>query len=109
MAAQYNSGGGRHDETVRHLETASFSDTIHMYEKSIKQFEAIVRDVNKTCETIAAQWKGKGRDAFNKDYQQVQINLKDVTDIMYDIRDALINAQSEYMKADEALSKSYES
>lgn len=106
----YSYGSGVHDKgSVRHLETKSFSETIHLFERSIKEFEAIVSSINSTCEKIVGEWKGKGRDAFNADYMQVQINLKDVTDIMYDARDALINAQAEYMKADESLSKSYES
>jgi hypothetical protein len=40
---------------------------------------------------------------------QVRLNLQDISDIMYDLRDALIDAHAEYMKTDSALSKSFES
>lgn len=96
-------------EIVKRLNTTCFNDTIKMYKDAILNFEKIVEDVNIICEKVVNHWKGKGRDAFNHDYQQVQINLKDVTDIMYEIRDVLIQAHAEYMKADEALAKRFES
>ena len=79
------------------------------YANYIKQFESIVRGVNSAASTMVADWKGKGQKAFEKDYKQVQLNLKDITDIMYDLRDGLIDAHAEYMKTDAALSKSFES
>ncbi len=94
---------------VNHLDTKSFSDTYTAYANYVKQFEALVGEVNKICKNMVDNWKGKGRDAFEKDYKQVQVNLKDISDIMYDIRDALIDAHAEYIKADAALSKSFDS
>lgn len=94
---------------VKHLDTVNFNETIQAYAGYVKQFEEIVRGVNSTANAIVNQWEGKGRNAFEKDYRQVQLNLKDITDIMYDIRDALIDAYAEYIKADQALSKSFES
>jgi WXG100 family type VII secretion target len=94
---------------VKHLDTANFNATMTAYATYIKQFEAIVRDVNNTCETMVDRWKGNGRNAFEKDYKQVQLNLKDLSEIMYDLRDALVDAHAEYMKTDSALSKSFDS
>ena len=61
------------------------------------------------CETLVQNWKGEGRNAFEKDYRQVQINLKDIAGIMYDLRDALIDAHAEYIKTDDALAKNFDS
>lgn len=97
------------EENVKHLDTIHFNDTITAYSNYIKQFEDIVRGVNSAAGTMVDRWKGKGRNAFEKDYRQVQLNLKDISDIMYDLRDALIDAHAEYMKTDSALSKSFES
>ena len=94
---------------VDYLNTEDFNDTIVAYESYIKKFEAIVKEVNSAAGKMVERWKGKGCSAFEKDYKQVQLNLKDISDIMYDLRDALINAHSEYMKTDEELSKSFES
>lgn len=97
--------GGR----VTHLDTVNFNDTIAAYANYIKQFESIVLGVNRAASTMVDNWKGKGRDAFEKDYKQVQKNLEDISDIMYDLRDALVNAHTEYMTTDSTLSKSFES
>lgn len=97
------------DENVRKLDTQNFNQTIADYAKQIKQFEEIVAKVNSVANDAVEHWKGKGCNAFEKDYKKVQLNLKDISDIMYDMRDALIEAHAEYMKTDNALSKSYES
>lgn len=94
---------------VKHLDTGNFNATVTAYANYIKQFEAIAHDVNSTCRTMVENWKGKGCDAFEKDYMQVQLNLKDISDIMYDLYEGLTGAHAEYMKTDAALSKSYES
>lgn len=94
---------------VNHLDTVNFNSTMAAYANYIKQFESIVSGVNSSAKTMVDNWKGKGQKAFEKDYKQVQLNLKDITDIMYDLRDALIDAHAEYIKTDSALSKSFES
>lgn len=94
---------------VTHLDTIHFSETRTAYANYIKQFESIVQGVNRAADTMIAHWKGKGRNAFEKDCRQVQLNLKDITEIMYDLRDALVDAEAEYVKSDAALSKSFES
>ena len=96
-------------ENVRKLDTINFNQTINDYGNKIKQFEEIVEKVNRAANNAVEHWKGKGCDAFEKDYKQVQINLKDISDIMYDMRDALIDAHAEYMKTDKSLSKDFES
>lgn len=93
---------------VKHLDTLHFNDTMSAYANYIRQFEEIVRDVNSITNTMIDNWKGKGRNAFEKDCRQVQLNLKDISEIMYDLREALCDAHAEYMKTDSALSKSFE-
>ena len=99
------SGSGQ----VTHLDTISFNSTINAYSGYIQRFEGIVQAVERITGQVLSHWDGVGRDAFEKDCKQVQINLRDVADIMYDLRDALTNAHAEYMKTDNSLSKSFES
>jgi len=91
------------------LDTKYFSDTIAAYTNYIKQFEGIVRDVNKTNNRMIDNWKGKGCSAFEKDCKQVQLNLKDISDVMNELRLALINAQNDYSDTDTGLAKNYDS
>jgi len=93
----------------RRLDTKVFMDIINSYGNQMNQFETIVQGVNATTNEITAKWKGKGRDAFEKDCTQVRRNLQDITDIMGELRLALINAQEEYSCTDMDLATRYES
>lgn len=94
---------------VNHLDTISFNSTINAYSEYIQRFEDIVEAIEQITGRVLSHWDGVGKEAFEKDCKQVQINLKDVADIMYDLRDALTNAHAEYMETDNSLSKSFES
>lgn len=109
MASKYNQSNEGSGGRVKHLDTVDFDSTFAAYANHIKQFESIVNGVNKTTNTMVSRWEGQGKKAFEKDCQQVQLNLKDITDIMYDLRDALNDAHAEYIKTDSALSKSFDS
>ncbi len=93
---------------VRHLDTVEFQATVTQYETHIKTFEGIIEDVGKITDTLLDNWKGKGCKAFETDSGQVQLNLKDISEIMYDLRDALVEAEAEYMKTDLELSKGFD-
>ena len=109
MTDSYNKSNEGIGGRVSHLSTINFNDTIQAYAGYIKDFERIVNGINRTTDTVMANWKGEGRKAFERDCTQVQRNLEDISDIMYNLRDALINAHAEYMKTDLSLSKSFES
>lgn len=102
--AKSNSSG-----QVNHLDTNNFNETILAFNGYIRRYESIVSSVEQITGQVLARWYGVGHDAFEKDCKQVQLNLKDIAGIMYDLRDALTNAHSEYMKTDNSLSKSFES
>jgi WXG100 family type VII secretion target len=92
---------------VKHLDTKNFNDTITAYANHIKQFEAIVLDVNNAANEVVDRWKGKGRNQFEKDCKQVQLNLKDISEIMHNLKDALDNAHKKYIESDMGLSSGF--
>jgi len=96
---------------VTKLDTLCFDETIAAYAKNVKEFERIVNDVNKTINNVTnvSKWKGQGRNAFEKDSKQVQLNLKDISGKMYDVREALIKSHVEYLKTDMAVAKRFDS
>ena len=93
---------------VNKLDTKHFRSTTEAFKNHVKTFENIVKEVNATTKTMNDRWKGEGKKAFEKDCTQVQMNLKDFTDIFYDIAKALTNACEEYERADLELSKSFD-
>ena len=108
MAKVVNNSNQGSGGNVTHLSTANFNDTIHAYEAHIKTFEGIVKGVKSATDALLQNWQGKGRNAFEKDCQQVQLNLQDIKEIMYDLRDALTDAHAEYIKNDLATAKNFE-
>lgn len=96
-------------ETMNHLDTSHFNETISAFGSYISQFEDIIRGIHSATDRMGENWEGRGCKAFGKDCRQVQLNLKDISDIMYELRDALIDAHAEYIKTDAALAKSMES
>ena len=109
MAKNYNNSNEGVGGSVKHLNTVNFNDTILAYNTHIKEFEEIVRGVKSTANELLVHWQGKGKTAFEKDFNQVQLNLEDISDIMYDLRNALTDSHAEYIKNDLATSKSFES
>ena len=97
--------------SVTKLDTLHFDSTIDDYSKFVTQFENIVADVGTIINEVTSKsnWAGQGRDAFNKDAEMVRCNLKDLSEIMYDIRRALKEAGAKYGETDNALSKNFES
>lgn len=95
--------------TFQKIDTINFDSTISSYSQYITQFETIVKDVDNIIKEVTGNWVGKGRDAFYKDAQIVRSNLQDISDMMYEFRDALKDAGQKYIETDEALAKSYDS
>lgn len=46
-----------------------------------------------------------GKNQFEKDYNTIYQQLSDIGDIMYELYDALIDAQAAYIQADEEAAK----
>lgn len=94
---------------VNHLDTKSFAETIAAFSGYISDFEGIVSGVRDIYKEMLGSWEGEGRRAFEKDCNQVQLNLKDLSDVMYELRDALIDAQVKFVEKDAAVSKAFDS
>ena len=97
------------DYSVKHLDTEKFAQTVTNYATYIKDYEEIIEGIDGIVDELLRHWQGEGRKAFESDSNIVRLNLKDIRDIMYDMREALVDAEAEYVESDLALSKSYES
>ncbi len=91
--------------TVRHLEVDGLKDTGLNFKNSVKKFEVYVGDMKKHTNTLLSTWDGKGRDQFETQYTLMEGQLKDISDVLYEIYEALVDAQVAYIDADEAVGK----
>lgn len=99
----------QNEESVKKLDTIHFNQIINTFAAQIRSFETIRRGVDLSVIRVLNNWKGEGSKAFEKDSKQIQVNLNDICDIMYDMRDVLIDAHAGFMETDNALSKSFDS
>ena len=90
---------------VQHLDTNKFSVAVEALKKGVVTYNDIRKNVANTTNTLFLQWQGEGKKHFEKDYNTIYRQLNDIGDIMYELRDSLIEAQAGYIQADEEAAK----
>ncbi len=91
--------------TVEYLDTNTFSSTIEIFKNGIQEYNGIINDVKTTTDNLFLGWKGEGRIQFEKDYNVIYQQLTDIEDMMYELYQALIDAQAAYILTDEEVAK----
>ena len=94
---------------VKHLDTKDFDSMVTKMRGFINDFTEIKNHFNKTARELLEHWEGQGRNAFQTDYTEVQLNLEDLTDILSDIADSLIEAEKTYLSGDSEFAKNIQS
>lgn len=90
---------------VKYLDTQKLLDAANKVDKCIKDYNAIVARIRNSTNDLIANWYGEGRKEFEKDYSTIYQQLTDISDIMYDLYDALVDADSTYVQTDEEIAK----
>lgn len=90
---------------VKHLDTNKFSVSVEALKKGVVTYNDIRKNVANTTNALFLQWQGEGKKQFEKDYNTIYRQLNDIGDIMYELRDSLIEAQAGYIQADEEAAK----
>lgn len=90
---------------VNYLDTNKFSEVVAVFKAEIETYNDIKSDVEKATNALFKNWQGKGKTQFEKDYTTIFQQLTDIADIMYELYNALIDAQAAYIQADEDAAK----
>lgn len=91
--------------SVTYLNTNKFSTTVSAFKSGIEEYNSIRLGVESTSNALFTIWEGKGKTQFEKDYTTIYQQLTDIGDIMYELYDAIIDAQAAYISADEEAGK----
>lgn len=100
-------GGSGGHFGVSYLATHGFKEAIEVFTTQLKAFDTMQQEVTSATRTLLDSWEGEGRKQFEKDYKLVYRQLEDLSDIFYELRDALIDAEAQYIKTDQSLSKQF--
>lgn len=90
---------------VNYLDTSKFDLAIAAFKTGIEEYNEIKSDVEKTTNRLFWDWQGQGKVQFEQDYTTIYQQLTDIADIMYELYDALVDAESVYFEADQESAK----
>lgn len=90
---------------VKKLDTGKFSIAVEALKRGVETYNSIKKGVADTTNVLLVQWQGEGKKQFEKDYNTIYRQLTDICDILYELRDSLIEAQAAYIQADEEAAK----
>lgn len=98
-------GGGRRFVGVEYLESQKLLDAANSINECIKEYNGIIKRITNTTNDLLGSWYGEGKTEFEKDYTTIYQQLSDISDIMYDLYDALVDADATYVQTDEEIAK----
>lgn len=90
---------------IEYISLKEIGETREAFKKSIKTFEGYVKTVNSAADKLNGSWDGKGSKSFVKEFSLMKTALDDISDILYEVYEAILDAETAYIDADEAVAK----
>lgn len=90
---------------IKYLETQKLVDAANAINRHIATYNTIIRDISNITNTLLFSWHGEGKTEFEKDFSTIYQQLSDISDIMYDLYDAIVDADATYVQTDEDIAK----
>lgn len=91
-----------------YLDIGHMDEVINQVQDLAKKTEDLREKFSKSLEKATVDWSGKSRTEFDKKAHTVMQQVTDVTESIYEVAEALIDASKSYMQADTDLAKSLE-
>ena len=92
---------------VTYLDVNGITDAAIAFRSNIKKFDQCVANVEKSTNDVLGSWVGKGRNQFETQMVLMKRQLDDISEGLYDIYDALVDAETGYVEEDEAVAKQF--
>lgn len=93
------------DVIIRSLDTNKMDAAIQVFSEGVEEYNSIRTKVKLATTNLFLNWNGKGRRAFEKDYEAIFVQLTDIEDILYELYNALVDGLSAYVSTDLELNK----
>ena len=90
---------------VKYLDSQKLLDAANKIDGYIKEYIEIIKRISNATNDLVANWYGEGRREFEKDYSTIYQSLTDLSDIMYDLYDSLVDSDATYVQTDEEIAK----
>lgn len=94
--------------SVEYLEVKGIKDATQDFHSKVEEFDGYVKEMNDATQEVLVNWLGKGRNQFETQMQLMILQLNDISDGLYDIYNALVDAEAGYIDEDEAVAKQFD-
>ena len=91
--------------SVKSLDTSGFAEAEQATSDAITAFNSTLKKMQSVTNTILDSWIGKGRKEFATQVTLINSKLGDISDELYDLYDAIVQAEKTYIDADQAIAK----
>ena len=92
---------------VRFLDSQHLLDATAILKSQIEIYNNVIKNIENKTNDLIDTWYGEGRTAFEKDYSTIYRQLEDISEVMYDLYDSLVDADATYVKTDEEIAKNF--
>lgn len=92
---------------IKHLDVSGITNAAISFRNEIHTFDNCVISVNNAKKEVLQDWVGKGRNQFETQMELMMGQLDDISEVLYEIYDALIDAEKGYIDVDEETAKQF--
>lgn len=90
--------------TVKSIDTKDFDEAINKFSGAINMYREARERIFHSTEALLAVWEGKGKDAFQREYDLLKTKLKDEEDNLNVIKEDLEDCRQTYIEWDKQTS-----
>ena len=90
---------------VQYLDTSGFHDAAKAASDAILAFNSSLEKMQEVTNKILDRWVGRGRNEFETQVYMISVKLEDISDELYDLYNAIVEAQKTFIDADIAEAK----
>lgn len=92
---------------VEYLDVSGITEASQQFRSKIKKFDNCVSRMNQETNNITRDWVGKGSNQFQTQMTLMLSQLDDISEILYDIYEALLDAEVAYIDEDIEVAKQF--
>lgn len=91
--------------SVKYLDVSGITDACKEFRDKIEIYDECVTGMESETNKVLANWTGKGRNQFETQMNLMKSQLDDISEILYDIYNALLDAETAYIDEDQEVAK----
>ncbi len=93
--------------SVAYIDVGGITETCKAFRDDIKKFDQCVTDMDRATKEALSDWVGEGRNQFETQMRLMESQLSDISDVLYEIYEALSDAEAGYIDEDETVAKQF--